>query len=112
MKTGRLIKTFAILLIIIACHPMTTDQTQKMNARLRQQLRDQTFIRFNGECTTVINSEVSEAILNTGIRLNSTHGALFTASGSPRQIRHLVRLEFIKKLEAVPVYRPQLKEGQ
>jgi hypothetical protein len=112
MKTGRLTKTLTILLIIIACHPLTTEQTRKMNARLRQQLRHQTFIRFNGECTTVITSEVSEAIQSTGIRLNSTNGALFTASGSPRQIRHLIRLEFIKRLEAVPVYRPQLKEGQ
>jgi hypothetical protein len=112
MQTGYVKKALAILLITVACHPLTINQTQKMNARLRQQLHAQTFIRFNGECTTEITSEVYAAIRKTGIRLFSTHGSLFTAGGSPRQIRRLARFEFIKGLEAVPVYLPQSKEGQ
>lgn len=110
-KNHKLITTLSLkhilvmLLLFSGCQPLTVKQTQKMNARLRQQLHNTTSIRFHGECVSSITPEVSVTIQKTGIRIHSFNGPLFTASGSPKQIRRLVRLDLIKKLEAVPVYR-------
>ena len=101
-----------ILTFLTACHRLSMEQTKKMNGRLRYLMKHHTSIRFNGECLTPITAGTEKEIKNTGIRLQSAKGALFTATGSPRQIRRLVRLKFIKRLEAVPEYQPRTEEDR
>ena len=112
MKSRQLIHWFMIFIVLTACHRLTMEQTIKMNGRLRYLMKHHTSIRFNGECFSPITAGTEKEIKNTGIRLQSARGALFTATGSPRQIRRLVRLEFIKRLEAVPEYHLRTEEDQ
>ncbi|MBN2103019.1 hypothetical protein JW835_03160 [bacterium] len=102
---------FFLLSLFMACHRNTLPGTPKMNAKLRQQVQEQTeVIYFTGECRSDITLQIRQRIENTGIQIKNVKGNIFSAKGAAGQIQQLSKLDFIVRLQASPVYQYKYEE--
>lgn len=102
-KLPRTIIVFSV--ILLSCHRITVNVSQKMDADLRKQIEtERNPIHFSGECLVNITPAVHRQIERTGIRIQTTTGKFFTALGTPKQIRSLARMEIILRMESAPIY--------
>ena len=113
MRIRSVLFGFAVMGMLLGCRsPESAYTVRKMDARLRSVIDEKKLkdVHFTGHCTEAISAELRARLQETGIDVQTVVGDRFTAIGSPRQIRKLVRLDFIIRLTAAKPVHPTVKQ--
>jgi hypothetical protein len=95
----------SIPLIISGCSSSAEYIPEKMDAPLRQRISyleredPNTPVQFTGRTNQTINDELKKKLEDTGIKVESTIGDIFTASGNVESTKKVTMLDFVVFLE-------------
>lgn len=104
---GTLMKPILIftLLLMMACSSTRFDHAGKLDLPLKQKLsevekgKSGELIQFVGKCDSPISGEMRSALEESGVVIHSVVNDIFTASGTPEQIRRLAAYDQVVQLQ-------------
>lgn len=91
--------------LLWSCNSASRQIDAKLDAPLRKELSAREEgdrgepIRVIGKCQRAIDAEIRRAVEKTGVSVETVTGDIFTASGSPEQVRTLAQLEIVTHLQ-------------
>lgn len=97
---------FLILFSImsVTCSSPERNSDSKFDAPLRQKLaslddKSDVKVEFLGKCNAPINDEMKSQLVLTGIDIQTIINEIFTASGTPAQIKKTAEFNFVSQLQ-------------
>lgn len=94
-----------IIVLLIGCGTMNDTYQNKLDPDLSRELSNENkieseeTIQFLGKCKTEITADLKTELEQTGIDIQSVIKAIFTASGTRKQIIECAKIESVIRLE-------------
>lgn len=101
-----------VSVLLFACSSSRRSVKDKFDAPMRQKLSvieknggDES-IKFFGKCSHSIDGEMRKSLENSGVKIETVVGDIFTGAGTPGQIRRLAALDFVTQVNLSTTSKP------